>query len=62
MSDATFLNWIRENCKVIYFGTLAPARDRPIPYPIEHTLAANKDQWATLRDKATKAAVGSGFK
>jgi hypothetical protein len=41
VAAARQLAWIRERCHVVFYpGNLA--------YPIEHTLAARKDQWATI--------------
>jgi hypothetical protein len=44
--DKSLLQWIRQNCKVIYWSS-------PEAYPIEHSLNCNKDMWREI-DAARK--------
>jgi hypothetical protein len=46
---AEFLSWIRDNCKVIYYPP-----GEGLPYPIEHSLPAGKNQWDELMHRAVE--------
>lgn len=57
LTDSEMLEWIRKNCKVIYYPAIRSVTEG-IPYPIEHTMEADKDTWWLLKDYAYDSRFG----